>query len=78
VATSTLTVALHEPFPLVGHSPAASPVREAFRDAWRNFVALAAAVIASSGVWLPVGALVLAAWRWRRHRAPRPLAPPAA
>jgi hypothetical protein len=77
VATSTLTVALHEPFPIVGRSPATSPVGEAFRDAWRNFVTLVAAVIAASGVWLPVGALALAAWRWRRHRAPRPFPPPA-
>ncbi len=67
-ATSTLSVTLHEPPPLLVARPNATPVADAFQAAGRNFVALLAAVIAASGVWVPIGALAYAAWRWRRRR----------
>lgn len=69
-ATSTLAVTVHEPAPLLADAPGANPVTDAIRAAGRNFVALVAAVIATSGVWAPLGGIAYGAWRWlRRHRA---------
>ena len=67
-ATSTLAVTVHERAPLLAERPNATPVADAFRSAGRNFVALLAAVIATSGVWVPLGAVAYGAWRWRRRR----------
>jgi hypothetical protein len=58
---STLTIYVHEPLPVVGH-PGSSVIREAFKQAWRNFVALVAACIRSLGVVIPLGILVVVAW----------------
>jgi hypothetical protein len=73
VATSTLTVTVHEPGPIVSDGGSLGAIGEAFRQAWRNFVGFMAGLIASLGVLLPVGALVVAAlwglrkvWRARR------------
>ena len=60
-AMSTLTIYVHEPLPVVGH-PGSSVIGEAFKQAWRNFVALVAACIRSLGVVIPVGVLVALAW----------------
>jgi hypothetical protein len=92
VAMSTLTVTVHEPLPIVGRPTGSSPITEAFREAWRNFVGFAAWLIAASGVLVPLGALAALAWwltrRWRatwraqpragvaRSSAPPPAAPP--
>ena len=66
---STLSVSLHEPLPIVA-SGGRGPIAEAFRAAWRNFVGLLAAAIASLGYLVPVvglgWGLVLAGRRWRR------------
>jgi hypothetical protein len=51
---STLSVALHEPPPLVSPSPGRNPLAEAVREAWRNFVGVMAAGIASLGYLVPV------------------------
>jgi Domain of unknown function (DUF4349) len=51
---STLSVNLYEPPPLVASVPGRSPIAEAFRTAWRNFVGLLAGVIASLGFVVPV------------------------
>ena len=66
---STLSVSLHEPLPIVatqGHGP----IIEAFRAAWRNFVAVLTAAIASLGYLVPVLALgwgvVAAGRKWRK------------
>jgi hypothetical protein len=69
-AVSTLGVTLHEPSPIVG-APGSHPIREAFRQAWHNFIDVVAAVIAASGVLVPlvvvVSGVVLAGRRmWRR------------
>lgn len=68
-ATSTLSVHVHEPVPIVG-SAGSSVMGEAFRQSWRNFVALVALLVQSLGVVLPLGALAAAGWvatrRWRR------------
>ena len=72
-ATSTLTVTVHEPAPIIGNNPGENPILAAVRRAWRNFVGLVAFVIASLGVLLPLVLLGLAGWfgyrRWRYHRA---------
>jgi hypothetical protein len=56
VSLSTLSVTVHEPPPLVADHPGWNPLWEAMRQAWRNFVALLAGVIASLGFVLPVAA----------------------
>jgi hypothetical protein len=70
VATSTLTVTVHEPTPIIGNSPGENPIAAALRRAWVNFVALLSAVIASMGVLIPLGLAGLAGWggyrRWKR------------
>jgi len=58
---STLTVYVHEPVPVVGRA-GSSVIGEAFKQAWRNFVALVAACIRGLGIVIPLGALVTAAW----------------
>jgi len=60
-AMSTLSIYVHEPLPVVGH-PGSSVIGEAFKQAWRNFVALVAACIRSLGVVIPVSVLVALAW----------------
>jgi hypothetical protein len=72
-ALSTLTICVHEPVPIAGHA-GASVIGEALEQAWRNFVGLAALVIASLGVVVPLGAVAALGWlavrRWRpRSRA---------
>ena len=64
-AVSTLTVELHEPSPVL--SPGQSPIVDAFRDAWRNFVGFTAGLIASLG-WLIPLLLVIAALVWILRR----------
>jgi hypothetical protein len=51
---STLSVAMHEPPPLVSPTPGRNPVAQAVREAWRNFVGVLAAGIASLGYLVPV------------------------
>jgi hypothetical protein len=67
---STLSVNLYEPAPLVA-SPGRSPIAEAFKTAWRNFVGLVAGVIASLGFVVPA---VMVGWVavvvGRRYRKP--------
>lgn len=79
-AVSTLTVNLHEPRPIIGEYPGANVMGNAFRQAWRNFVVFVAGFIASLGILIPVGLLVLAGgfllrrtWRsWRRRPGREP------
>ncbi len=58
---STLTIYVHEPVPVVGRA-GSSVIGEAFKQAWRNFVALVAACIRGLGIVIPLGLLVTAAW----------------
>ena len=70
VATSTLTVTVHEPSPIIGNTPGDNPISRALRRAWQNFVGLIAAIIASLGVLIPLALTGLAGWagyrRWKR------------
>lgn len=59
-SVSTLSVSVHEPFPVVAEHPGANPMRDAFIQAWRNLVAVTAAIIASLGVIVPIGVIVIA------------------
>lgn len=72
VATSSLSVTVHEPAPVVGETGSGGVIADAFRDAWRNFVQFVAGLIASLGVLIPAGALLVAGllglrWFWRRR-----------
>jgi hypothetical protein len=63
---STLSVTLHEPYPILGRTPGQNPLAVAVRQAWRNFVALVAGFIASLGILIPVA--VLAGFGWVGYR----------
>jgi hypothetical protein len=65
-AVSTLSVTLHEPYPILGRTPGQNPLAVAVRQAWRNFVALIAGFIASLGILIPVA--VLAGFGWGGYR----------
>lgn len=71
-SVSTLSVAIHQPIPVTGGYRGSNVLVQAVERAWRNFVELVAACIASLGVLLPLGAT---AWvgaslirRWWRRR----------
>lgn len=70
---STLSVSLYEPTPVVAAYPGHNVIAEAFQTAWRNFVGVLAAAIASLGFLAPLG---LGGWaglslakRYRRKMA---------
>ncbi|MEO8578946.1 MAG: DUF4349 domain-containing protein [Gemmatimonadales bacterium] len=73
VALSTLTITVHEPAPILGSNPGENPIAAALRRAWRNFVALIAAVIASLGILIPLALVAAGGWigyrRWKRTRS---------
>ncbi len=60
-AMSTLSIYVHEPIPIVA-SAGQSVMGEAFKQAWRNFVALAALAVQSLGVVLPLGVVAIVVW----------------
>ena len=70
-ATSTLSIYIHEPIPVVG-SAGRSVLGDAARQAWRNFVVLISLAVQSLGVVVPLGAVAIGAWivtrRWRLAR----------
>jgi hypothetical protein len=72
-AMSALSITLHEPPPVVATHPGRSVVAEAFRQAWRNFVAILAGAIASLGYLVPMAGLlwaaIILARRFRRQTA---------
>ena len=81
VATSTLTIAVHERAPIIVPVAGDGPITVAVRQAWVNFVKFVAALISSLGVLIPLGALVFVGWLGVRRWVPwRPAGgtPPAA
>jgi hypothetical protein len=66
---STLTIYVHEPLPVVGRA-GSSVIGEAFKQAWRNFVGLVAAMIRSLGIVIPVAVLVVALWVSAKRLSP--------
>lgn len=68
-AVSTLSITVHEPFPLLGRNPGDNPIIGAFKSAWRNFVSFVAGLIAASGVLIPLAAIIGLGWiGYRRYR----------
>jgi hypothetical protein len=71
VATSTLTITIHEPAPILGNNPGENPIAAALRRAWKNFVGFVAALISSLGVVIPLALIGLAGWagyrRWKKR-----------
>jgi hypothetical protein len=58
---STLTIAVHEHAPVIVPVAGDGPILVAFREAWRSFVSLVASFIASLGVLIPLGVVLLLA-----------------
>jgi hypothetical protein len=56
-SVSTLTVAVHEPYPVVADRPGARPIRDAFVQAWRNLVGFTAGFIALLGILIPLAVI---------------------
>ncbi|HSB53335.1 MAG TPA: DUF4349 domain-containing protein, partial [Gemmatimonadales bacterium] len=78
-ATSSLSVSIHEPVPVVGEQGTWSLLGEAVRVAWRNLVSFIAAAIGLFGTLLPAGLLAAGALigvrrLWRARQVPRPVA----
>jgi hypothetical protein len=61
-AVSSLSVTVHEPFPLLGRHPGDNPIVGALKQAWRNFVSFISWTIASLGVLVPMGVILLGGW----------------
>lgn len=74
-ATSRLTLAVHEPIPVIEQT-GQSPLLDAVRQAWGRFLVMVALAIGWSGVVIPVGLIVTGAW-WTLRRRRRPLPQPA-
>ncbi len=70
-ATSSITLAMHEPLPIIAHDPADHPIHDALGTMWHNFTGLVAFSVASLGYVLPLGLVLLLAWRTRRAWRPR-------
>ncbi|HWZ57667.1 MAG TPA: DUF4349 domain-containing protein [Gemmatimonadaceae bacterium] len=70
-AVSTLDITVHEHAAVLADTPGEHPLRDAAHQAWRNFVGLIAAGIASLGVILPLGVVLAGVWFGvRRLRRP--------
>jgi len=71
-ATSSLSITVHEPAPIVGEQGSFSVIAAAFAQGWRNFVAFLAIVIETLGVAGPLVVIALIGWfAVRRVRQPR-------
>jgi uncharacterized protein DUF4349 len=57
-SVSTLTVAIHEPYPIVAEHAGSHPMRDAFAQAGRNFISVTSGLIASLGVLIPIAILM--------------------
>lgn len=68
-AVSSLSVTVHEPYPLLGRHPGDNPIVGSLKQAWRNFVAFISWMIASLGVLIPAGIILLGGlYAYRRLR----------
>jgi len=67
-SVSTLSVSIHEPYPVVADRPGAHPMRDAFIQAWRNVISVTACLISALGVIAPlgvvIGVLIFVGRRW--------------
>lgn len=67
VSTSRITIAVHEPVPVL-EKTTDSPIVSAVRLAWARFLGLVTLAIGWSGVVIPLGLIGSAAWWLARHR----------
>ena len=78
-AMSTMTVTVHEAFPVVSARGESGVLGDAFKQAWRNFVGFIAGIISLTGILIPLAALGVLAWfawrRWGWRRPPKSGAP---
>jgi hypothetical protein len=59
-SVSTLSITVHEPYPVVGQRGSSSVIGEAFKQSWRNFVQFTARFIAAMGSIIPAIIVALA------------------
>jgi hypothetical protein len=78
-AMSTLTVTVHEEFPVVSARGETGVLGDAFKQAWRNFVGFIAGIISLTGILVPLAAIGFLAWlawrKWGPRRPPKSGAP---
>jgi len=71
-ATSTISVTVHEPIPVVG-SAGHSVMGDALAQSWRNFVVLVSLAVQSLGIVVPLALVAVVGWigmrRWRLRGA---------
>jgi uncharacterized protein DUF4349 len=66
-AMSSMTVTVHEAFPIVSARGESGVLGDAFKQAWRNFVGFIAGIISLTGILIPLAVLGVLAWfAWRR------------
>ena len=66
-AMSSLSVTVHEDFPVVSARGETGVLGDAFKQAWRNFVGFIAGIISLTGILIPLAAIGFLAWlAWRR------------
>jgi len=71
-ATSSLSITVHEPAPIVGEQGSFSVIAASFAQGWRNFVALVAIAIEALGVVGPLVVVAVVGWfAVKRMRQPR-------
>ena len=72
-AMSSMSVTVHEAFPVVSARGETGVLGDAFKQAWRNFVRFIAGIIAFTGVLIPLAVLGVLAWlAWRKWWPRRP------
>jgi hypothetical protein len=78
-AMSSMSVTVHEAFPVVSARGETGVLGDAFKQAWRNFVGFIAGIISLTGILIPLAVLGVLAWlawrRWGPRRPPRSDAP---
>ena len=79
-AMSSMSVTVHEEYPVVSARGETGVLGDAFKQAWRNFVGFIAGIISLTGILIPLAAIGVLAWlawrRWWRRPPPRSDAPP--
>ena len=76
-AMSSMSVTVHEAFPVVSARGETGVLGDAFKQAWRNFVGFIAGIISLTGILIPLAVLGLLAWlAWRKWWPRQPPPPP--
>ena len=74
-AMSSMSVTVHEAFPVVSARGETGVLGDAFKQAWRNFVSFIAGIISLTGILIPLAALGVLGWlawrKWWPRRPPR-------